>query len=139
MKSSGYVLDTHALVFYAGGEFKKLGRRAREVFAAYERGEIYLVVPMPVVIELWLLHMGGQIDIPTSFETWWSEVSDSDLVVEELTDRDVCAAASLVWRHHDPFDRLIVAIAQRLQLPLLTRDSAIEDWALASGRISVAW
>lgn len=35
------------------------------------------------------------------------------------------AAVDLVWEHRDPADRLIVATAQHLRLPLVTRDGVI--------------
>jgi PIN domain nuclease of toxin-antitoxin system len=47
----------------------------------------------------------------------------------ELTAGDVLAAGELDWDHEDVFDRLIVACALRLDLPLITGDAAITDWA----------
>jgi PIN domain nuclease of toxin-antitoxin system len=41
---------------------------------------------------------------------------------------DAEAAGALAWRHNDPFDRLLVAQAQRLTLTLLTADSAIRAY-----------
>lgn len=38
---------------------------------------------------------------------------------------DAIAAGSLRWAHRDPFDRMIVAQAQRLDLVVVTRDDAI--------------
>ena len=35
------------------------------------------------------------------------------------------AAVDLAWEHRDPADRLIVATAQHLRLPLVTRDGLI--------------
>ncbi|WP_375754762.1 hypothetical protein [Corallococcus exercitus] len=47
--SEGYVLDTNALLFYAGDQFQKLGPTAKRAFSAFEHGRGYLVVPAPVV------------------------------------------------------------------------------------------
>jgi PIN domain nuclease of toxin-antitoxin system len=38
---------------------------------------------------------------------------------------DAITAGSLDWGHRDPFDRMLVAQARRLDLSLLSRDSAI--------------
>ena len=38
---------------------------------------------------------------------------------------DAIAAGELDWLHRDPFDRMLVAQARRLQYRLLTRDDAI--------------
>jgi PIN domain nuclease of toxin-antitoxin system len=48
---------------------------------------------------------------------------------------DVFAAYELDWQHSDPYDRLIVATARRLELPLITGDQAITDW----GGVEVCW
>jgi PIN domain nuclease of toxin-antitoxin system len=38
---------------------------------------------------------------------------------------DAIGAGGLPWAHRDPFDRMLVAQAQRLSLTLVTRDDAI--------------
>ena len=37
-------------------------------------------------------------------------------------------SVALGWRHRDPTDRLLVALAERRDLPLLTKDAAIHDF-----------
>ena len=48
---------------------------------------------------------------------------------------DGIGAGLLDWSHRDPFDRMLVAQAQRLQLTIVTRDAAIlgYDGVLAIG------
>jgi PIN domain nuclease of toxin-antitoxin system len=41
---------------------------------------------------------------------------------------DAIAASSLEWAHRDPFDRMIVAQAQRLDLVVVTRDDAVRQF-----------
>ena len=44
-------------------------------------------------------------------------------------DLDDCElAGSLEWDHSDPFDRMIVAQAQRRELTLVTADSVVMAW-----------
>jgi PIN domain nuclease of toxin-antitoxin system len=126
---SAYVLDTHPLVFYAARKLSKLGRKARNAFEEFERGEACLYVPAPVVIETWQLALNGTIMLSTSLDAWWAEIQVDELVQIDLTAEDVLRGASLDWEHDDLFDRLIVATALRLDCPLLTRDGAITEWA----------
>lgn len=42
---------------------------------------------------------------------------------------DAIAAGSLDWAHRDPFDRMLVAQAQRLDASLVTRDATIASFA----------
>ena len=42
---------------------------------------------------------------------------------------DAEAAGALPWQHNDPFDRMLVAQAQRLTFTLATADAAIREYA----------
>src|SRR5687767_6542078 len=46
------VTDTHALIWYATGPQRKLGRRARAVFERAERGDAVIRIPALVLVEL---------------------------------------------------------------------------------------
>lgn len=131
----GFVVDTHALIWFAADLPRKLGRRARAAFQAFEAGAAVLHVPAPVVLETWFLARAGRIQLETSLGRWWEEIAGPSLVLEPLTAEDVLAAAGLAWHHKDVYDRLIVAAALRLGLPLITADSVIEE----SGLVSTVW
>lgn len=133
--TAAFVLDTNALLHYASGNPKKLGRATRRAFDRYERGEATLYVPAVVVIETWMLARRGTIQLKGTLEGWWRSVSSPGLVQVELTAEDVWVAAGLDWDHPDLFDRLIVASALRLDCPLLTKDGEITDW----GGVETAW
>ena len=122
------VLDTHPLLWYAAGAEKKLGAEGRKAFRAYERGEAAFYVPAPVVIETWFLSMNGTIKLEGSIAGWWQRIASPTLHHVDLSHEDVLEAARLDWEHQDPFDRLIVAIARRLECPLLTKDSVITSY-----------
>lgn len=123
------VVDTHALVWYAGRQTRRLGKGARRAFAEFEAGAETLLVPSPVVLETWFLHKNGTIRVPTTFRAWWTLLGRSGLAHIDLAAEDVLVAAELPWAHVDPFDRLIVAIALRMGCPVLTADGAIADFA----------
>lgn len=138
--AEAYVLDTHPLIFYATDQRRKLGRRARAAFDAFERGEGFFYVPAPVVLETAMLHRKRVIAVPTTLAAWWEALEAVGTILHEpLTRDDVLEAHALPWEHVDPFDRCIVAIARRLELPLLTRDRAITEWAERSGGVEIAW
>ena len=126
---SAFVTDTHPLLYFAGSEERRLGRKARTAFRAFEAGEIALYVPATVVLETWLLARGGRLRLGSTLARWWQDIEGPGLVHVELTANDVLAASELEWDHKDVFDRLIVASARRLDLPLITGDAAITDWA----------
>jgi PIN domain nuclease of toxin-antitoxin system len=124
-----FVTDTHPLLYFAGSLERRLGRKARAAFRAFEAGELALYVPATVVLETWLLARGGRLKLRSTLARWWQEIEGPNLLHVELTAADVLAGSELDWDHQDVFDRLIVACALRLELPLITGDAAITDWA----------
>lgn len=137
--SEGYVTDTHALIWYATGEQKRLGRHARAAFQGLCDGKGFVYVPAPAVMETWLLTRTGGLRINTSLNAWWATIQAAGFVHEAMTHADVLAAAGLDWAHQDMWDRLIVAMARRLDVPLLTRDQTITEFAEETRYIDVAW
>jgi PIN domain nuclease of toxin-antitoxin system len=130
-----FVIDTHALVFWAGNKPSKLGRSARHVFERYEAGSATLYIPAPVALEVWLLCKNGTLSV-ASFGGWWSKYCQGrGLIHLDLTSEDIVAAADLDWSHEDVFDRLIVATALRVGCPLVTKDRRISEW----GGVDVLW
>ena len=132
---SAYVVDTHALIWFAANRPTKLGKKARAAFEEFERGEAVLYVPAVVAIEVWLLERNGTLSMPGGAEGWWRAIARPELVHVDLTLDHVLVAARLHWAHQDFFDRLVVATALGLDCPLLTKDAAITDW----GRLDVVW
>lgn len=130
-----FVIDTHALIWYVDDLPRKLGRRARAALDACARGDALLHVPAPVVLETWFLARAGRIRLQTSLARWWEQASGPTLILEPMTAEDVLTAADLDWTHQDAYDRLIVAAALQLELPLITADSAIEE----SGLVETVW
>lgn len=83
-------------------------------------------------VSLWELGLKaerGQLDLGCpirEFSKRLASVSGLEIVP---VDTDLwLASLELDWEHRDPADRLIVALAARHKLPLLTRDSAIRAW-----------
>jgi PIN domain nuclease of toxin-antitoxin system len=122
-------------VNYAHPSHRRLSARAKSAFERFERGSCSLLVPAPVLLELWFLSLNGTIDARPSLRRWWRAMARDTLVDVPLEHEDVLAASELAWTHRDPQDRLIVAIALRLDCPLLTADEAIHDW----GGVEVVW
>jgi PIN domain nuclease of toxin-antitoxin system len=44
--------------------------------------------------------------------------------------RQIMRCASLPWRHHDPFDRLLIAQAQEKSLPIVSRNAAFDVYGI---------
>ena len=128
------VADTHALLFHASAS-GSLGARAARHFAAAELQQALVYVPVAVVWEVTLLARAGRVNLRRSTREFFSDLfSNPAYQPHDLTAEQVYAADELRF-NRDPFDALIVAAAQSLRLPLLTRDGDIR----ASVVVRVIW
>lgn len=128
------VTDTHPLLFHAAGG-GRLGPRATALFNRCERREAILYVPVPVIWESSLLIRVGRIDLRRSVRAFFDDLfSNPAYQPLDLTPEHVYAAGDLLFTR-DPFDALIVATAQVIGLPLVTRDGPIRE----SGAVAVVW
>lgn len=128
------VTDTHALLFHAA-KSARLGRRAAAHFARAEARQALVYVPAAVIWEVGLLARGGRFNLRRSVRGFFDDLFSNpayqpcDLTAAQIFDADE------LRMNQDPFDGLICAAARDLGLPLMTRDSAIEE----SGAVKVMW
>jgi PIN domain nuclease of toxin-antitoxin system len=127
--------DTNALVYWAGGKSRRLGKRAVAAFERADAGRATIYVPAIVSLEIWLLALKGTVKLELGLRQWWRSVVNAHWVMVENSHDDVLDAFDLRWAHQDFFDRLIVQSALRLGVPLITSDVAITEW----GGVEVVW
>jgi len=130
-----YVTDTHALIFFATGDLKRMSPSGERIFRRAQGGRDRVHVPTICFFELALLLERGRVRSQMSFDEWYAMVAEHPgLPVEPLTWDDVCEARGLAALI-DPFDRLIAATAVRLDVPLVTADERIQS----SGLVETVW
>jgi len=127
------VTDTHALLYHAAG--RGLGPKAAAVFQAAEARRAVIYVPIAVIWEVTLLARAGKINLRRTPRVFFVDLfTNVAYQPYDLTREQVFEADELRFTR-DPFDGLIVAAARALELPLLTRDTAI----VASQAVTVMW
>jgi PIN domain nuclease of toxin-antitoxin system len=128
------VTDTHPLLFHAAGG-KRLGRRAAAHFRACEQQQAITYVPAAVIWEVSLLTRVGRVDLHRSLREFFADLfSNPAYQPLDLTPEQVYWADE-GRPNNDPFDALICAAARSLALPLLSRDSDIQE----SGLVKTLW
>jgi PIN domain nuclease of toxin-antitoxin system len=127
------VVDTHALVWWHT-QADKLGRSAKRLFDRASTGRGTLVVSAMTVVECSEMAQRGRWR-GVSFPRWMDALAEAPgFLVAPVT-------ADTVRRSHDCFavpergDRLLVATALELGVPLVTRDATIA----ASGLVRTIW
>jgi PIN domain nuclease of toxin-antitoxin system len=124
------VTDTHPLLFHAAGG-RGLSRRAAAHFAACERREALLYVPVAVLWEASLLRQVGRIDLKRSLRQFFEDLFSNPAYQPLEITPEQAYLADEARPNDDPFDGLICAAARSLGIPLLTRDREIQDWGVA--------
>lgn len=132
------LLDTHVWVAAALDDRRQLGPRVRHLLErAAARGRLHLSTLS--IFELTSLHLTGRIRLAMPIETWIREsIERSTLRLSEVTVSIAIDAGSIPGTAlSDPFDRLLVASARQLDIPLVTRDRRILDYARITRQVRV--
>jgi PIN domain nuclease of toxin-antitoxin system len=117
------LLDTCALLALACGD---LPRGAAGALRKAPEALVSVVSPWEVAIKA----AGGKLRLRESPAQWFLGLTERyDLREVPLDAAIACAAAALPPLHRDPFDRVIVALAQAYGLMVLTSDENIGRYA----------
>ena len=116
------LMDTCALLALAGGDLPRGAAGAlRQASEAY----VSVVSPWEVAIKV----AGGKLRLIEPPAQWFLGLLERyDLREVPLDAGTACAAAALPPLHRDPFDRVIVALAQARGLAVLTSDENIRKY-----------
>ena len=137
MSNRFLVTDTHPLVWYIARQDSKLPKKVLAAFKSAQEGTgTHIWVPAAVGWEISvLMRKTKRIDSLGSFEELIREnFFFQNMTLTELLPDDLIIAHSLSF-NKDPFDSLIVATAQRMELPLITTDCDITE----SGECEIFW
>jgi len=115
------LLDSHALVWWLADD-QALTRTARSVIAD-PANEV--LVSAATVWELAIKRAAGKLEVTTDIP---AAIEAAGFTGLPITLADAEAAASLPLRHRDPFDRMLVAQAARLDAVVLSRDPAFASY-----------
>ena len=128
------VADTHALLFHAAGG-RGLGPKAAAVFDRCERQQAVVYVPAIVMWEVSLLARVSRVNLRRTVRGFFDDLfSNPSYQPFDMTTEQIFIGDELRFSR-DPFDILICAAAQALDLPLITRDADIRK----AGVVKVIW
>ncbi len=123
---SEYVADTHALYWHIAGD-ARLSETVRGILTDVDNGLHRVWVPSIVLVEMtYLIERGRIAPKPLEHLLWSTLGDDASYLIADLS-RETADALRRVPRRAIPDmpDRIIVATALQLGLPLLSRDAAI--------------
>lgn len=130
------LLDTHVWIWLVVDEPRKLGPKTRRRLArAIGREAPY--VSAVSAFEIAALHVAGRLHLTQPADRWIREsIARAGFRVVDL-DAAIAIDAGLVppTRLPDPIDRCLVATAREYQMPLVTGDRRILDYASRTGLV----
>ena len=119
------LLDTHTAIF-AWSAPEKLSNHAKDILLNREN-TIYL--SQVSTLEISLKYRIGKMELHYSpVEYVSSRVRLFGFNYIQLDDQVILNLCKLPMHHRDPFDGLIIATAQRLQVPILGKDDAFRQY-----------
>ena len=129
------VTDTHALVWYSTRKFSKITPRVKRLFEEADDGRMAIYVPTCVLLEAAMLEHDGTVRFDDGFERWAQQLMDKPCFLQTEMTISIVARAMGFSFNGDPFDKVMVATAVELDLPLITKDVAITE----SNLVEVCW
>lgn len=129
------VLDTHVWLWWLHDP-AQLSARSQTLIAREEEQE-GLRVSAISVWEIAVKVAQGKMTLPLEINQWYEQVRVyPGLLIEPVIPEDLIASTQLPGTFHkDPADRIIVALARRLGVPLISRDAKI----LAYPHVQTVW
>ena len=131
-----YLADAHAMLWHLF-EPRRLGSAARAAFADADSGSARVLLPAVVLAEMIMVIERGRlpgITMNRLLTVFQAMQSSHNYILFPLLSEVVIASHSLTVVP-DIFDRLIVADARRMKVPLISRDATIS----ISGLANVVW
>ena len=111
------LLDTQVALWWLTAS-PRLSKPSRELMAGSA-----CVVSVASIWEVDLKHRLGKMPVPP--QRFRDEMRSAGAVILSVSDEHVLTAAKLPEPHRDPFDRLLLSVAEAEHLVLLTADKAL--------------
>lgn len=126
-----YLADTVALIRHLSGT-GRIGKAAKEILKAADRGKNIIYISIISMVEIMYLSEGHK--IPVDFKTTRDKILKSDNYQIIDLDMEIVKVAKGI-KELELHDRLIVATAKYLKIPILTCDGSIQN----SDAIKIIW
>ncbi len=132
---SVFVTDTHPIIWFTLNKRSALSEKVLAVFESAEAGQAFVYVPAVVFWETALLERAGKIKLYNGFLRWAEKLlGNAGFGIASLEPEIIALGAGYNF-NGDPFDETITAYAAHLDLPLITKDTAITN----SGLVEIYW
>ena len=122
------LLDTHAWLWLLH-DSTQLSDNAQTIITEAENNNSILISSISVW-EIAVKHSLNKLELPLPINEWFKLAQQQPgTTIEPLSPLDAIHSANLPGKFHkDPADRILVAIARRYDIPIVTRDDKILNY-----------
>ena len=121
------LLDTHTFLWFIGGD-TALSPYARQLIEDRTNERLLSIASL---WEMAIKASLGRLTLTLPFTDLVAEhVHGNAIELFEILPRHLDVLTTLPFHHKDPFDRMIIAQSQAENMPILSRDSAFDDYAI---------
>ena len=121
------LLDTHAFLWFIGGD-TALSPYARQLIEDRTNERLLSIASF---WEMAIKASLGRLTLTLSFADLVAEhVHGNVIELFEILPPHLDVLTTLPFYHKDPFDRMLIAQSQAENMPILSRDSAFDDYAI---------
>lgn len=119
------VIDTHTLLWWVSGDKELSKAAAQAIKEALAKSEV--IISSITIWEISMLIEKNRLSLSMDIESWAEEVADIKGVRFIPVDNEIGIKSTKLPGefHKDPADRIIVATARKLAVPLVTIDEKI--------------
>jgi len=121
------LLDTHTFLWFIDGD-TALSPYTRQLIEDRTNERLLSIASL---WEMAIKASLGRLTLALSFTDLVAEhVHGNAIELFEILPRHLDVLTTLPFHHKDPFDRMIIAQSQAENIPILSRDSAFDDYAI---------
>jgi len=121
------LLDTHTFLWFIGGD-TALSPYARQLIEDRTNERLLSIASL---WEMAIKASLGRLTLTLSFADLVAEhVHGNVIELFEILPPHLDVLTTLPFYHKDPFDRMLIAQSQAENMPILSRDSAFDDYAI---------
>lgn len=117
-----FVTDTHALIWWFT-DSPRISSKASEIFEKCEKGENVIFIPTIVVAESLSIYEKKRISF--NFKNLFKKIDTSENFVLIALDYPILEKMVNLKEVHELHDKIIVASAKHLNLPIITKDKVL--------------
>jgi PIN domain nuclease of toxin-antitoxin system len=130
-----FLTDTHPLIWYATNKHSHLSAKVLTAFQKAEAAETVIYISAVTFWEIALLENLGKIKLKEKFEYWAKKLlAKNGFEIVPLEPSIISRSVGYNF-NDDSFDKVIVASAVELEVPLITKDWAITE----SNLVEIYW